>query len=158
MPSTATPRELRPIAMRSIDLAAQRGARNVEAEHLLMAVVADGTLPAARALADAGYPADWWDHAITDEWTATLSTAGIQAIDHAKLASTPSGARPGWGASARQALKRASLHAVDRGHRHRMDDADVVLGILDAQVGTVPRILARGGIDAGGLANRIRGV
>jgi len=156
MARTSTADAIRPIVIRGIDVAAGDQARSVEAEHLLLAVLDDGRLPGARALGDAGFPAAWWRTALLEERNATLATAGIAGIDDARLEASPSGKLPGWGASARAALKRGSLHAVERGHSHRMDDVDLLLGIFDASMGTVPRVLARHEVDAGYLAAKLR--
>jgi hypothetical protein len=42
-----------------------------------------------------------------------------------------------------------------RGHHHT-NDVDAALGVLAARVGTVPRLLALGGIDADALARTLR--
>lgn len=156
MPRTSAAEAARPIVIRSITEAAALHDRTVEAEHLLLAVLRDPRLPAARAVADAGFAADWWQHALAEKRRETLRSAGIESVDDARLAATPSGKRPIWGASAREALKRGSLHALERGHRHRMDDVDVALGIPDARLGTIARVAARTGFDARALAGQLR--
>lgn len=156
MARTTTADSIRPIVLRSIDIAASAHARSVEAEHLLLAVLDDGRLPGTRAMGDAGFPARWWRQALLEERNATLATAGITGIDETRLEAIPSGKRPGWGASAREALKRGSVCAVDRGHRQRMDDIDLLLGILEPGIGTIARTLARHHVDAGSLAKRLR--
>ncbi|WP_417220843.1 Clp protease N-terminal domain-containing protein [Arthrobacter sp.] len=156
MPSTQTADAARPIVIRSISEATARRDRTVEAEHLLLAVLRDPWLPATRALTAAGPTADWWQDALAEERHQTLRSAGIESVEEPRLQSTPSGKRPAWGASAREALKRGSLYAVDRGHRHRMDDVDMVLGVLDARMGTIARIAARNGLDVTTLADRLR--
>jgi hypothetical protein len=56
------------------------------------------------------------------------------------------------GASARVALERSFSSARKKDLR----SAHLLLGILHAQIGTVPRALALAGIDQAGLADRVR--
>ncbi|WP_417235416.1 Clp protease N-terminal domain-containing protein [Arthrobacter sp.] len=156
MPKTQAADAARPIVIRSITEAADRHDRSVEAEHLLLAILHDPKLPAARTFAASGLTTGWWQRALAEERRETLSSVGITTVDDSRLQSTPSGKRPAWGASGREALKRASQHAVDRGRRHRMDDIDIALGVLDAPLGTIARVAARHGLEVGTLAARLR--
>jgi len=156
MPKTQAADTARPIVMRSITEAAVRRDRSVEAEHLLLAILHDPKLPAARTFAQSGLTDDWWQRALTEERRETLRSAGVESIDDSRLDSTPSGKRPAWGASGREALKRGSLQAVERGHRHRMDDVDIALGVLACPLGTIARVAARNDLDVTALMDRLR--
>jgi hypothetical protein len=147
---------VRGVVTRAIDEAAARGAANVEAEHLLLAVAADPTLPGARALADVGWNHDAILAALDTERAAALRAAGIEPVAPELLTATRRQARPGWGASAREAVRRAGL-GVGRGGGQRTDsgDAAVVLGAVEAETGTVPRMLAYGRIDREALTTRL---
>lgn len=146
----------RPIIMRSITEASARRDRSVEAEHLLLAILHDPKLSAARALTQSRLTIDWWQKALTAERRETLRSAGVDSIDDSRLDSTPSGKRPIWGASGREALKRGSLLAVERGHHHRMDDVDIALGVLGSPLGTIARVAARNDLDVAALVDQLR--
>jgi hypothetical protein len=62
-----------------------------------------------------------------------------------------------FGTSAKAALRRA-LHAAHDGRRRRgrLDSVDLLIGILGAELGTVPRALAIAGIDRAALIARAR--
>lgn len=148
---------VRGVVTRAIDEAATRHATNVEAEHLLLAVAADPELPASRVLADIDWDHDGIAAALEAERSASLGSAGIAPIAPDIMAATARQSRPGWGASARAAIKRAGLGPGRTGGR-RTDtgDAAVVLGVLEAQVGTVPRMLTYANIDGEALRTRLR--
>lgn len=155
MPDKTAPPQLRPLITRSIDIARARGARSVEAEHLLLAILADPGLPASQVFTTIGLPREFWERMLREERALNLRAAGIEAVDDDRLSATRHAARPRWGVSVREALKRASMTSRARGHHHT-NDVDVALGVLAARVGTVPRLLALGGIDADALARTLR--
>jgi hypothetical protein len=62
--------------------------------------------------------------------------------------------QPRWGASAKQALERALKEAARRGDRH-IGCEHILLGLLRAEHGTVPRLLAAEGIDRDELTGRL---
>jgi hypothetical protein len=63
--------------------------------------------------------------------------------------------RPGWGASIREALRRAPYRARSRPDRERLAVADTLVGVLRADLGTVPRALAYAGVDRDALISRL---
>jgi ATP-dependent Clp protease ATP-binding subunit ClpA len=154
-PEDALPRGLRAVVVRAIDEAARRGSGTVEAEHLLLAVAADQRSVAATALAASGLGYDAIDAALREERRSSLITAGVTPVDAARLQSTPRQARPTWGASVREALRRGHAYS-SRHHRRRMVEVDTVIGILRADLGTVPRALAIAGVDRGALVERLQ--
>ena len=62
--------------------------------------------------------------------------------------------KPRWGASAKQGLERALVEAKRRGDRE-IGPEHILLGLLRAEHGAVPRILAAEGIDRDELTGRL---
>jgi D-alanyl-D-alanine carboxypeptidase len=162
---------LRDAIVRAFAEAKSRGASTIEAEHLLLALAADPSSIAAQALGAVGLDHDRLVRALDEERRHSLTFAGVQSIDPELLKATPRDARPGWGASAREALARGSRGArasvsrervsrasADRGSRRhvRFDEAELLVGILDADLGTVPRALSLAGIDRRRILEQLR--
>jgi ATP-dependent Clp protease ATP-binding subunit ClpA len=61
--------------------------------------------------------------------------------------------QPQWGESAKTALRRATAVAQEHGSRH-LGPTHILLGVLRAGEGTVPRALAAAGVDAAELTAR----
>jgi ATP-dependent Clp protease ATP-binding subunit ClpA len=124
-------------------MARQRGARTLEAEHLLLALAELGE-PELAEIDVAGM--------LDKEFEHSLSAAGVDVrIPPAKL----SPRKPGFGASAKRALERGVKLSVERGDK-KIGRAHLLLGVLAAEEGTVPRALAVAGVDRGSLASRVR--
>lgn len=147
-PSTS----LKPVLARAIDEARTRASANVEAEHLLLALATDQSPGTAEILADAHLDHDAIDAALRRERAESLDAAGIAPVDPDTLAASPRQARPGWGTSAKEALT--------RGHREKSRTRDVetelLIGVLGATLGTVPRALTLAGIDRAELLETVR--
>ncbi|GAA5101429.1 Clp protease N-terminal domain-containing protein [Nocardia iowensis] len=134
---------------------AQRdGSATVEAQHLLLAIAGqEGTAP-QRVLASVGLDHQSIRDALRREFEHSLSAAGVSPA-----AIAPSGSRgyykgrPNVGASTKLALER-SFSSVAR--KRDLRPAHVLLGILRAEVGTVPRALALAGIDRTDLQARVQ--
>ena len=133
MPDITLPRELHAIGQRAIDEAVRRGANSVEAEHVLLALAADDAIP--------GLTHDELDRALDAERARSLAHAGVA---DAHPLSTGRSTKPGWGASVRELL-RASDKPADRTPAALR--RELALGILRADLGTVPRALALAGVD-----------
>ena len=147
---------LKHVVMRSIDEAVRRGAPSVESEHLMLAIAAGDDI-AARTLAEFGLAPDGIDAALRDERERALHAAGIEPVGDDRLRATRH-SRPRWGASLRDAMRRADYRARrarSRADRERLAIVDTLLGILRAEVGTVPRALAVAGIDRPALIARL---
>ena len=147
---------LKPVILRAIDEAARRGAANVEAEHLLL-VISAGDDASARALAEFGLDHAAVEAALDAERVRALEVAGVAPIGEDRLRSTRR-VRPGWGASFRDAMRRADFRARrDRGRdeHERLAVAAALLGVLRADLGTVPRALAYAGVDRPALIARL---
>ncbi|KRC58748.1 hypothetical protein ASE14_19740 [Agromyces sp. Root81] len=145
---TALDPTLKEVIVSSIDEAIGRGASSVEAEHLLLAISAGHDI-AGRTLAEFGLDHDGVDAALRGERERSLRAAGIEPVAEERLAATRK-SRPSWGATVREALRRADFGAHrgrPRAERERLAVADALVGILRAELGTVPRALAFAGVD-----------
>jgi ATP-dependent Clp protease ATP-binding subunit ClpA len=139
-------------ALEATSVAAGLGSDSVEAEHLLISL-AGGNSTAGHALRDVGLDAPELRDAIQRDFERVLRTAGIDAggVD---LPANCRRTKPRWGASAKLGLKRALDDAKQRGDR-KVGCEHVLRGLLAAEHGTVPRILAAEGIDRDELTGRL---
>lgn len=176
------------IGLRTLMLAAWReavlaGARDVRAEHLLLALAASGTT-AGQVLAEAGLGRATLDSVLAAERQHSLAAVGMPPIPPDRLRATVSAGSPSWGASAREALlagrrqahvsrrtaqvarrmeqqarrlDQAGRHATRAGHGRpgQMSEMDLLHAVLSAELGTVPRALALAGIDRGALLDAV---
>ena len=133
--------------------ATRAGSKTVEAEHLLLALAARSSGPVPRLLADSGLDRDGIDSALEAEHRRSLAIAGVEPLTAEQSLATPRSAVPVWGSSVREALLRGHRIA-SKDRRARENNVDVLLGILQAEVGTVPRALAIAGIDRRRLLGR----
>jgi D-alanyl-D-alanine carboxypeptidase len=135
---------------RSLITMAEQEARSlrspgVEAEHLLLAMTAEPETAAAQVLSCVGVTHAGVVQALRDEFEASLAVAGV-AVDASDLATcTPDPTRRvRLGASFKAAMSR-SVDAAAGAPRIRTEH--LLLGILAAQEGTVPRALRLAGVD-----------
>ena len=132
--------------------AAELGSSTIQAEHLLLALAGDpstatGALLAAEGLDHAGVL-----QALERETERSLAAVGVGLADVLPpVPATPARRRRPFGASAKSALHRAVMAAVAREDR-RITRPHLLLGLLRADRGTVPRALAAAGVDRGALA------
>lgn len=138
-------RDARAIVSQARVEAQERGSPTIEAEHLLLALARRG-IP---ALAGAGLNHAAVQQALDDELAQSLSVVGITWDVPARPVSPATTLR--FGASSKLALEQALRAAVERGDR-RLESEHVMLGVLRAQHGTVPRALAVAGVDRGAIA------
>ncbi len=108
------------------------GSATVGAEHLLLAVSEQVQLDRETIV-----------EALAEERRVSLAAVGV-TFEPPQAA--PARSRPRFSTSAKLALSRALRFAAERGDR-RLGAAHVALGVLDAEVGIVPRALAIAGID-----------
>ena len=134
--------------------AAEAGAPLIEAEHLLLAMAGEHGVEAQAVLAEAGLDHDAIRTALDREIRQSLSAAGV-TLPPAGLptASRDPNRRARMAASAKLVLERALKAAAGRG---QIRPGHLLLGVLAAQAGTVPRALALAGVDHGSLAARTR--
>jgi ATP-dependent Clp protease ATP-binding subunit ClpA len=131
---------------RAIEEATVRRAPAVEAEHLLLALASDETLTARRVLIEAGLDHESITAALHRERTESLSAIGVEPLDKAQFTATPRRSRPGWGTSTKEAIQRGKAMSSQDGRR-RPAETELLMGILTASLGTVPRALAYTGVD-----------
>ncbi|WP_214410642.1 Clp protease N-terminal domain-containing protein [Sphaerisporangium fuscum] len=134
--------------------ARRQGSDAVEAQHLLLAVAAQqGTVP-QRILASAGLDQEGVRAALEREIDHSLSAVGVsRAAFGPPRPSMTLKRSPTMGATGKLALERA-FASVSR--KKDLRPAHVLLGILQAEVGTVPRALALAGVDRTDLLTRVR--
>lgn len=140
-------REVHKALFRQADAAARsRGSATLEAEHLLLALATrrDAT---AKLLFDHGLTPEGIERALQQEFETSLGVAGVRLEDH-PLPDPPRRSRrgPRVAASTNKALERAFLHAKEHSIK-RITSPVLLAGILQAEVGTVPRALAAAGIE-----------
>jgi ATP-dependent Clp protease ATP-binding subunit ClpA len=147
---------LKTVITASIDEAIRRGAAKVEAEHLLLAIAASGDA-VAQTLAEVGLDHAGVEAALRGERERALRAAGIEPVSDERLHATRN-SRPVWGASIRDALRRGDFKAHrnrGRAERERLAVSDALIGVLRADLGTVPRALEYSGIDRAALINTL---
>jgi len=124
----------------------------IEAQHVLLAMASEAGTETSTFLASVGLDQRAIRSALDLELRHTLSAAGV-SVDVAELGRSESTAhRP-------LQLGTSVQHALERGlgaTREAPRPAHVLLGILQADVGTVPRALALAGIDRSALIARVR--
>lgn len=144
--------DARRVALEATSVAAGLGSPSVEAEHLLVSIAASPH-PAGHALREVGLDAAELHDAIQRDFERVLGRVGIDASG-VDLSASCRRTKPHWGASAKQGLERAVKAAMLRGDR-KIDCEHILLGLLRAERGTVPRLLAAEGIDRDELTGRL---
>ena len=134
-------REARQVVKRSHEEAAALGSPTIEAEHLLIALAGPGSV-----LADAGLSRERLVAALDEEIEESLATIGFDAGPLLDQAPRAESTRPRWGQSAKLALRRCLQVAEQRGER-RLGPVHLLLAVLAAEAGTVPRVLRVAGVD-----------
>jgi ATP-dependent Clp protease ATP-binding subunit ClpA len=116
------------------------GSPTLEAEHLLLALTGEHGTEARDVLASVGLDRDGTRAALDREFRQSLAAAGVTLpAGGLPAASRDQGHRVRWAASAK---------LVRPGH--------LLLAVLGARAGTVPRALALASVDQGDLAARTR--
>ncbi len=128
----------------------------VEAEHLLMGVARQPHTAAHDLLVSLGLDYDELRDALHADFEGSLAAVGITLTFD--LEATAATARtPRWGTSAKLALQRSAKIADARRDR-RLTPGHIVLGVLRAPAGTVPRALDRAGVDRAELTRLVEAV
>ena len=137
--------------------ARKEGARFIEAEHMLLALAATAETEAGRLLSEAGLDHDRLAAALRDEHRQSLAFAGMASLAEPLTGPVESDRPVSLGTSAKSALGRA-VHDSHEARRRRaqMESRDLLIGILRAELGTVPRALALAGVDRAALLARAR--
>lgn len=146
---------LRPIVAQAVEEAGQRGSTTVEAEDLLLALASAGTPETRAMLADAGLDHQSILDALRNERRHSLNYIGIAPLEENRLTTAPRTGRPGWGTSVREAMGRGRM-PLNKNRQRGVAECDVLIGVLLARLGTVPRALALAGIDIDALIGRLQ--
>jgi ATP-dependent Clp protease ATP-binding subunit ClpA len=134
--------------------ARELGSPTIEAEHLLLALTRqDPATAVGRALAEAGLDHDRVSEALDAERERSLMAVGISIGDFDLPAPRPA-ARPRMAAGAKSALEQALRVSLERADR-RIDGGHILLALLRAEAGTVPRVLRESGVDRAALNDRV---
>jgi ATP-dependent Clp protease ATP-binding subunit ClpA len=144
---------LHAVIMRAHLEARDDGSTTVEVAHLLLAVAGEPEPSVHSVLESAGLDRDAVHAALEREFEHSLNVVGVSAASHDLPRPTRRPAKPAMGTSAKLALERG-FGAVSR--KKDLRPAHVLLGILSAQAGTIPRALALAGIDQADLVARLR--
>jgi ATP-dependent Clp protease ATP-binding subunit ClpA len=122
------------------------GSETVEAEHFLLALAGKPGTIAYAVLSEAGLDAQRISDALAVEQAASLAAVGVTALTSPLPTYLPEARQ--MGQSSRLALTRAAAAAKARKDR-RMRSTHLLIGVLSADVGRVPRALAHAGVDRG---------
>lgn len=133
--------EARWVVRRGQEEAHALGATAIEAEHLLVAVAERSGAPAQELLGQAGLTPDRLRGLVVEERARSLRSVGVEPV-----APVPSSGELRLATSAKNVLRRAVGHAR-RGATRGIDLSRLLRGILEQEVGTVPRVLALAGVD-----------
>ena len=126
--------------------ARELGSPTIEAEHLLLALTRqDPATAVAQALAEAGLDHDRVEQALASERERSLMAVGISIGDFDLPAPHPA-TRPRMAAGAKSALEHALRISLVRADK-RIDGGHILLALLRAEAGTVPRALNEAGVD-----------
>ncbi len=130
------------------------GSPSIEAEHLLLALAAARGTDAGQVLAAAGLDHAAVQAALDREMRHSLTVAGVELPpDGLPRASRDPSRRARLGASSKLVFERAAKAAAGQ---RQLRPGHLLLGVLGAQAGTVPRALALAGVDQAELAARTR--
>jgi D-alanyl-D-alanine carboxypeptidase len=146
--------ESRKVVESACKIATELESSTVEAEHLLLAVAREPASPAHRMLLDAGLDYDELRQALQAEFEASLAVVGVSVTDFDVRSVARRRGPVKWGTSAKLALSRCAKIAAARRDR-RVLAGHIVLGVLRAPAGTVPRALDQAGVDRIALSDRV---
>ena len=88
------------------------------------------------------------------EFEGSLAAVGVTLADFDLRATAGTPRTPRWGTSAKVALQR-SVKLADTRRDRRVTPGHILLGVLRAHAGTVPRVLDRAGVDRTELLRRV---
>lgn len=140
------------VIVRAMDEARGDGSATIDAHHLLLSLAADQGSAARQVLASVGLDRAAVREALDREFEHSVSMVGVSPAAYGLPGPSHASQQPKMGASARLALDRSFASARKKDLR----SAHLLLGILRAHIGTVPRALALAGIDQAELADRVR--
>lgn len=132
-------------------------AKFVEAEHMLLALATDPENEAGRLLHECGLSHGRIDSALLEERRRSLAFVGVEELGEKQAEPSELDSPLTLGTSAKAAIKRGLVASRgSRPHRPHLQGTDLLVGILQAELGTVPRVLAIAEVDRESLILRIR--
>ena len=150
------PRETALVVVRQFVVEAKQDtAKFIEAEHMLLTLATNEESEACRLLNESGLTYRQLASALHDERRRSLGFAGVEPLDETQIAATELDSPLTLGTSAKVAIKRALMASREaRRRRPCIQSTDLLVGILQAELGTVPRTLAIAGVDRAVLIAR----
>ena len=127
-------------------------AETVEAQHLLLAIATEPKTVPFDTLADAGLHYQALRAALDREFAHSLESAGVSI---ASFQMPPASIEPSRSPDLGQTAKLAIERGMKSARRGDPEPSHLLLGILQAEVGTVPRALALAGVDRAELISRV---
>ncbi|MBB6347626.1 Clp protease N-terminal domain-containing protein [Nonomuraea muscovyensis] len=150
---TSFDRYLQRIIDRGSREAHEDGSAAIEAHHLLLAIAAEVEPATGELLSSAGLDRQAVRAALDREFEHSLSAAGVSAGAFDLPRPSPAAKPP----TQLAASSKLALERMARAFRKKdLRPAHLLLGILQAEAGTVPRALALAGVDRGDLTVRVR--
>ncbi len=146
-------KDAREIATQAQEIARRLASPTVEAEHLLLALAERPSTSTQKVLAEAGLDHEGILEALDRENERSLAAVGVSASGF-NLPPVADPAKPQWATSAKLALERSLKVAASRDD-HRIEPGHILLGVLRAPAGTVPRALEDAGIERVDFACRV---
>ena len=132
--------------------ARETGSRKVEAEHILLALSRQQGTDAQQVLESAGLDHDAILEAMEKEFEQSLEAVGVSLPDAGFTHATGPAKKydPKFGQSGKLALKRA-YDLEEKRLAPPLEPIHLLVGVLQAEAGTVPRILAASDADTTAL-------
>lgn len=147
-------KDAREVARQAEEIARELASPAIEAEHLLLALTERPGTTAQTVLTEVGLDHGEVQEALDRENERSLAAVGVSAAAFDLSPAADAATRPRWATSAKLALERSLEVAVARDD-NRIEPGHILLGLLQASVGTVPRALEGAGIDRTDVANRV---
>lgn len=145
----------RAVMRASQEVADGLGSSQIEAEHLLLALAGGAADdPTVQALRDEGLDAETLREAVEHDAERVLAQVGIDVSGFDLPPRRRTSKAPRFGASAKRALELSLRVALERGDK-RIGTEHLLLGLLRAERGAVPRLLAAEGVDPAQLAKHV---
>jgi D-alanyl-D-alanine carboxypeptidase len=150
---TAFDKYLHTIIVRGEHEARDDGSATIEAPHLLLAIAGEQEPTTHQVLASVGLDHQAVRDALDREFEHSLSAVGVSRTAYDLPSPSKAPDHPKMGASAKLALERGFSSVASK---KDLQPAHLLLGILQARVGTVPRALALAGVDQTDLTARVQ--
>jgi len=148
--SSAMGRYVQSIVERAGQEAREDGSSATEAHHLLLAIAGEPETVTHQVLSSVGLDRRAIRDALDREFERSLGSVGVATFELPRASAEPG--RPRLGSSAKLAIARGFGSVARKGD---LRPAHLLVGILQAPVGTVPRALDLAGIDREDLRVRV---